>query len=359
MQKPYRRQRKKNPSTLSTKFEAQKIAFAPFTFQAIYTMRELGVLDFLDQKHPDGARISDITDNCNISEYAASTLMEVAEVTNIVTYKDDEYTITLLGQTFIHDEMTRIHMDFAQNTCYLGMKNLKKSFITGKPEGLNVFGDYKNFYYALPHLPEKPRDSWYAFDHFYSDDSFLDVMSIIFKDNPKMIFDVGGNTGKFTLCCVNHDDEVGVTIVDLPAQIDVCKENIKKHSMLNRCHFYPIDILDQDTVMPDGADVIWMSQFIDCFSKEEIVLILKKTINAMDRNTRLFILEPFWDKQTFEAARYSLVHISLYFSCIANGNSKMYSEKEILECIKSVGLHIQHIHYNVGRHEYTLIECTR
>ena len=33
---------------------------------------------------------------------------------------------------------------------------------------------------------------------------------------------------------------------------------------------------------PKGYDAIWMSQFLDCFSEEEIVSILKRCYDALD-----------------------------------------------------------------------------
>ena len=63
-------------------------------------------------------------------------------------------------------------------------------------------------------------------DHFYSDGSFPLVLPIIFKHNPKKIFDVGGNTGKFSLQCVRYDNDVSVTIVDLPQQVEMANKNI-------------------------------------------------------------------------------------------------------------------------------------
>ena len=41
----------------------------------------------------------------------------------------------------------------------------------------------------------------------------------------------------------------------------------------------------------NGPDIILMSQFLDCFSKEEIILILKKAQAVMSANSKLYILE--------------------------------------------------------------------
>ena len=41
---------------------------------------------------------------------------------------------------------------------------------------------------------------------------------------------------------------------------------------------------------------------------------------------------------------------------MANGKSKMYSEKRMLELIEKAGLKLQEKYENVGVHDYTLLE---
>ena len=76
----------------------------------------------------------------------------------------------------------------------------------------------------------------------------------------------------------------------------------------------------------------------------------------MTDDTKIFILEPFTDKQIFEGAQYSLVHISLYFTCMANGKSRMYTEKRMIEMIEKAGLKLNKKYENIGIHDYTLLE---
>ena len=102
-----------------------------------------------------------------------------------------------------------------------------------------------------------------------------------------------------------------------------------------------------------------MSQFLDCFSREQILFILNKLSTAIDEKTRVFILEPFIDKQMFEGAAYALSHISLYFTCMANGKSKMYNEADFEEILASSNLEIVKKHQNIGKYDYTLLECKK
>ena len=72
----------------------------------------------------------------------------------------------------------------------------------------------------------------------------------------------------------------------------------------------------------------------------------------MSKEARVYIMETFIDNQRFPAATYSLVATSLYFTAIANGNSKMYnsetfkyiSNKAGFKCVKEHHLHNESYH---------------
>ena len=119
-----------------------------------------------------------------------------------------------------------------------------------------------------------------------------------------------------------------------------------------------MDLLDSRCSFPEEkADIIWMSQFLDCFSLEQIVFILKRISSVMKPDGYVYILELLWDLQKYPAAEFSLTHASLYFTCIANGNSKFYSYKDMKECIYSADMIVDKVFYDIGENNHTLIRC--
>ena len=99
-----------------------------------------------------------------------------------------------------------------------------------------------------------------------------------------------------------------------------------------------------------------MSQFLDCFSEEEIISILIRCRKALNEGGSIFILEPFWDKQMFKSAAFCLQQTSLYFTAIANGNSQMYFSENFYELIKRADLQVVMENNNIGLN-YTLLKC--
>jgi hypothetical protein len=322
---------------INSLYEAQKIAFSPFVFQTAYCMLELGIFNELYEAR-DGLSVEEIATKTKVSEYGVRVLVEMAKAADIVELSDDKYALTKIGYFIARDEMTRVNLYFTQDVCYKGLFHLKDSIVNGKPEGLKELGPWSTIYQGLSSLTASEKKAWFEFDHFYSDNSFDNALKIIFKNKPKHIFDIGGNTGKWAIASTKHDSEVVVSIIDLGVQLKVAKDNIDQIAEIkDRVNYIERNMLDAQSEIPAGADVYWMSQFLDCFSEQEIEAILLKIKKNMHPDATIFIMETFIDDQRFPAAEYSLVATSLYFTALANGNSKMYSSSVMKYIIEKAG----------------------
>jgi ubiquinone/menaquinone biosynthesis C-methylase UbiE len=345
-------------SALDAKFEAQKIAFGPIAFQAVKVMRDLGILQMVEASRKEGIEVENIATKLKLSAYGVQVLLDAGISTGVVRQKDNKFLLTKTGYFILNDPLTEANMDFVHDVNYLGFFNLKEAILNGKPEGLKVFGEWKTVYESLASLPEKVQESWFKFDHYYSDLVFPLALPIIFKENPKHILDVGGNTGKFSIKCAEFNDSIKVSILDLPGQLNVAYQNIGKHGFADRIDGYAIDLLDPSKAFPKGADTIWMSQFLDCFSETEIAHLLKRSFDALDENGNLYINETYWDNQKYEASSYSLNMTSLYFTCIANGNSRMYHSDDMKKLIDAAGFYVDEEFKDLGV-SHTILKCKK
>ena len=344
--------RKNKNSIVEALTDAQKLVFAPMAFCAMASAMELGIIDFLD-KTP--SREKDIISALKIDEYTFETLADVLILNNIIKIEEEKYHLTKTGKLFLYDEMTRVNFNFIKDVCYIGASELTSSFKNQKPEGLKKFNiNHPTIYSALTILPKKMQKSWYEFDHFYSDNCFEEVFKII-SEKYSSIYDIGGNTGKFESLCLKNNKNISITMLDLAENIEKAKES----SHLKNCKFISVNVLDKSPNYPDiKASAILMSQFLDCFSKKDIVKILTDLKGKMDNASSIFILEPYVDKQKFFGAEYSLAHSSLYFTSMANGVSKFYKLSEMKELIEKAGLNIINSFDNIGLHDYTLLEVS-
>jgi hypothetical protein len=334
---------------------AQEIAFGPVVFQVSRLMIKFGILDLLSES-AEGLTLEEISKKTNLSRYSVQVLLESSLTIGTILIKGDRFILSKAGWFLLNDKMARINMDFNHDVNYLGLFNLEESLINNKPEGLKVFGEWPTIYEGLSNLPEKAQKSWFNFDHFYSDCSFEQALQIVFANHPRTILDVGGNTGRWALKCVQYDEKVEVTIMDLPQQLKLMNEQIQGKKGMERIHRHGVNLLDPSVAFPEGFDVIWMSQFLDCFSEEEVTSILSRAAQSMNSHSTLYIMETFWNRQKFETASYCLAQISLYFTAMANGNSKMYHADDMERCVDNAGLKVEKIYDGLGL-GHSIMEC--
>ena len=354
---------KESLSALEAQRQAEFIAWGPVVFQVSRIMLKWGILDMIRDSH-DGLTREDICAKTGYSDYAVKCLLEASLCIGIllVDVNTNKYSLSKTGWFLINDPATRVNIDFNHDVNYEGWFFLEESLRNGKPEGLKHFGNWPTIYEGLTQLPEQAQKSWFAFDHFYSDSSFPEALKIIFDEHHvRSLYDVGGNTGKWALKCVGYNKNVEVTVLDLPQQIRLMEENIKGKDGAERIKGYGINLLDESASFPKSEnilDAIWMSQFLDCFSMPEITSILKRVKQAMTVETRIYIMETLWDRQRFETASYCLAQISIYFTAIANGNSKMYYSEDMERCVNASGLKIDTIYDGLGM-GHSIMQCSR
>lgn len=342
---------------LKARYAAQKIAFAPVVFQAVRLLRDRGILKAIQGAGTAGLSIEAIAEQTGVTRYGATVLCETGLSQEVLDMKDDCYLLTRVGSFLLNDELTQVNMDFIHDVCYEGLFQLDQAIETGKPSGLNVFGNWPTIYEALSHLPPKVQESWFAFDHFYSDSAFPKALSHVFDLKPKTLLDIGANTGKFAIQCACHNPDVHITMMDLPGQLAKAEKNIAEQGLGHRITQHPIsNLLDPTAVFPGGFDAVWMSQFLVCFPEEQILSLLKRGKDALAPKGNLFILDTYWDRQKYEIAAYCLINSSPYFTAMANGNSRMYRFSEIEHLITEAGLRIESVVDGLGT-THSLIRC--
>ena len=352
---------KEQLSAVEAQRRAEFIAWGPAVFQSQRLMIKLGLFDMLRDCGEEGLTRAEIAERTGLSDYAAKCLLEASLCIGsvLVDADTDRYTLSKTGWFLLNDPATRVNIDFNHDVNYEGWFHLEEALLEGRPAGLRHFGPWPTVYEGLSQLPEQVQKSWFGFDHFYSDSSFPEALDIVFgKYGVKSLYDVGGNTGKWALRCVEHDKEVEVTVLDLPQQIEMMRENTKGKPGAERIKGYGINLLDAAAAFPKregGLDAIWMSQFLDCFSMDEITSILSRAREAMTADTRLFIMETLWDRQRFDTAAFCLTMTSLYFTAIANGNSKMYNMEDMLQCVNDAGLRLENVYDGLGQGHSILV----
>jgi hypothetical protein len=321
---------------------AHRIAFAPLTFQAARVARDGGLLAALERAGEPGSSPEEAAAAAEISLYAARVLLEACFSLDLVHLEAGRYRLSHSGFLLLHDETVRVNMDFTQDVCYQGAFDLEASLAEARPAGLKAFGAWPTIYEGLTLLPEKALRSWLAFDHFYSSGAFPDALAVVFASPIRRLLDVGGNTGKWALLCAARDPTVEICILDHPAQLALARSAAESAGLAGRLELQPMDLLDHAKPFPGGFDAVWMSQFLDCFGEPDIAQLLRRGREALAADGRLYVLETYWDRQATPAARDALIGTSLYFTCMANGRSRMYHSDDLRALVAAEGMTVVH-----------------
>lgn len=343
---------------------AQQIAFAPLTFQAARIALERGVLAAVEKSRKAGVTIAEVAAATGFERYALRVLLEGCLSLDLVSYEagppsehgaEGRYRLTLSGKLMLRDPLVGINMRFVHDVCYRGAFDLERSLDERRPVGLETFGGWRTIYEGLAELPAHVKKSWFDFDHQYSDGVFPVVAKHVLEQKPGTLLDVGGNTGKWALLCTSLDAALRVTILDHPGQLEVARANAEEAGMATRIATHPTNLLDHSQAFPRGFDAVWMSQFLDCFPERDIVALLRRGRAALAPGGTLYVLESFWDRQATEIGRNAVTALSLYFTCIANGTSRMYHSDDLRQCVREAGL-VLASETELGSH--TLFACT-
>ena len=346
-------------TNLLARFSAQRLAFAPLMFQACRVLRDVGILERLAVARDRGLTAPEAVEACGVSRYAAELLLEAGLAAGLCTFEDlspsPRFFITAMGIYWLRDPLTRVNADFNHHVCFQGAFHLREALLEGRPAGLAEIDrtGAPTVYEALRSLSPEVKRAWFEFDHHYSDGVFELCLPRVLTGSVASVVDVGANTGRFARLCLERS-QAHVTLVDLPGQLAVARENLG--GLEGRFTLAPANLLDPGVALPAGAEVYWLSQFLDCFSEDQIRSILSRVRAAMKPGSRAFILETFWDQQQHEAARFCVIGTSLYFACIANGNSRMYHSRVMKRLCAEAGLTVLSEVPQVGL-SHTLLEC--
>ena len=327
-------------SAFEARFEAQKIAYGPVVFQCVRYAWKRGMLQAIADAGEQGLSVEELAQDGRWSQYVLKVVLETCLSAGVVLVSEGRYALDKTGFVVLTDPITQVNIDFNHDVCYQAMFDLEHALDAERPLGLKVFGDWPTLYQGLPQLPEPARGSWLAFDHYYSDTSFPEIMPDVFATAPRRLMDIGANTGKFTLAALAHDKSVKLHLVDLPGQLAMAEARLVEAGVRERASLHPTDLLDDDAALPGDMDLVWMSQFLSCFSEAAIASIFRRVAGALGPRGQVLVLDTFWDRQRYDIASYCLINTSPYFNVLASGNSKVYESEDYIRLAREAGLEL-------------------
>lgn len=114
-----------------------------------------------------------------------------------------------------------------------------------------------------------------------------EVVKGIDHDRSKVLLDLGGASGTYTIAFLKSSPEMKATLFDLPEVIELARERLEKEGMLNRVTLVGGDYLRDE--IPQGHDLAFLSAVIHSNSPEQNLDLYKKVFRSLIPGGRVII----------------------------------------------------------------------
>jgi SAM-dependent methyltransferase len=96
----------------------------------------------------------------------------------------------------------------------------------------------------------------------------------------RRLLDLGGGPGTYAIHFCRHNPGLSAVVFDLPASRSIAESTIERFSLKDRITFTGGDYIRAG--LPQGFDVVWLSQILHSEGPEACRLIIKKAIAALE-----------------------------------------------------------------------------
>jgi len=250
---------------------------------------------------------------------ATEILLDALTGLGLLKKAADKYRNTAVSNRFLVQGNTLYQGDIIRHADYLwkNWSDLDQIVKTGKP-GQRA-RDYEAFILGMHNLAILKAK---------------DVMKAIGLKEVKTALDLGGGPGTYSVEMAKRG--VKVTLFDSPAAIEIAKRLIGEKNMKG------ISFMSGDFTVDDigqGYGLVFISQVLHSYSKEDNFLILRKCAKALDRNGTVVIQEFYISGDRTHPVQSALFSVNMLVNTQAG---RCYPTKEIKGWLSKSGLNNIH-----------------
>ena len=292
--------------------------------RVIYVAAKLGLADHIRE---DGASAQDLAQTLNVHPDALYRVMRTLAGLGVLRQDDnDRFFVTPFGDTLRTDspQSVRDYAIYSHEFIYERIRKIMDSVRTGKP----VIEDFFDNFRANPEQ-EAIRLAGSG------NKSHIETVAIVeaynFSKCGKLV-DVGGGNGAFLSGILASSEHVSGVLFEQKPAIDAAKSG--RGGSLPRCEFVTGDFFG---TIPSGGDTYVLKRVLDDWSEEKVVQILKNCRKAMEKETRLLIIEPLMGPPNeLTPGHFSDMNFLVTFS-----GGRIRTEKEHANLLCQAGLRLQ------------------
>jgi ubiquinone/menaquinone biosynthesis C-methylase UbiE len=286
--------------------------------QVLFAAFESGLLEFLATQ--EKLQIQDISDALKLSEKGLWRLLTALCALKITEKKGTFFILSDNFRTLFNPNSDKYlggmiaHEIHLQKRWLQLSESLRNGLPVKKSEKPGSLQDTKRFINAMADLGRR---------------SSTEVIKKIKLKGHEHILDLGGGPGAYVKAFCDHYSDVKITLFDQQDTIRFAKKKLNSHSGFKRMFFKEGDLLTE--TYGNNFDVIFISNVIHIFGKDDILTILNKCNMALKPSGRLWIKDFFINKRQTGPEFSALFSLHMLLST-ADGNCYTISEiKDLLQ----------------------------
>ncbi len=159
------------------------------------------------------------------------------------------------------------------------------------------------------------------------------VISYLNLKGISKVLDVGGGSGAFSFAFVKAKKGLRATVFDLPNVINITKKYIEQEGMTEFVSTVSGDYLKND--LGTNYDLVFLSEIIHSNSPDEVNLLFKKCVKALNPGGRLVVIDHIMSEDRTKPLMGALFALNML---VGTPVGDTYTETEIKNWMKEAGL---------------------
>jgi cyclopropane fatty-acyl-phospholipid synthase-like methyltransferase len=169
--------------------------------------------------------------------------------------------------------------------------------------------------------------------HAIAQDLAPHVASMVDLSGVKRLLDLGGGPATYAINFAQANPALKATVFDLPQPIEIAKENIRRHGLIDRVNTRAGNFLKDD--IGSGYDFVWISQILHSHTEEQCRLIIDKSAAALNPGGQLVLQDFLLNDDRISPLEAAL--FSVHMLAVTPGG-RAYTHREVAAMMEAAGL---------------------
>jgi len=281
---------------------------------------ELDIFSSIDDL---GATSSHISNNLHLNEHACERLLNALVSLGFLTKQNHLFFNTPESFTFLSKKSPEylgglMHTNHLWNT-WSNLTQVVKTGVSAHPDEINVRGEewLTSFISAMHDRAIKQAPQQLA---------KIDLSGV------KLLLDVGGGSGAYSMEFISRKPDMEATVFDLPNVIPITNRFVDKAGFSGKIKTYTGDYTSDE--LPTGFDLVFLSAIIHSNSLEVNQDLIKKCFAALNENGRIIIQDWIMNNDRTQPTSGAIFAINMLVGTEAGD---CFTEQEVTEILTAAG----------------------